>query len=374
MNNVVLILAVSVLLVILLILFVRVQGMLGILKGDADNKDNFTNRLNAGLFLAFLIIGTFAFFYYSMTMDYELPEASSVHGLVTDNLFWITTVIITIAFVLTHILLMGFAFKYRYSTTRKATFYPENHKLELIWTVVPAIVLAILIFSGAQAWNKITTVPDRANDKDRVELEIVGQQFQWKARYPGKDGRLGKHNFRLIDDVNYFGLDLSDKNTWDDFTPLEIHLPVNKNVLFRIRSKDVLHSVYAPHFRIKMDAVPGMPTQIYFKPTKTTKQMRAELGNDKFEYEVACAEMCGKSHFNMRYSIVVETEEEYNKWLTEQENWALSNKDYVTQTLSTNKELSTSFGQLYPSEEEVVAPVAEEELVSDTLSTEQVAE
>ena len=346
----------AVLILVILVLFFRIQGLVAILRGSQDNKDGLTNRFNASMFLVFLVVGLFGFFYFSFKYfeDYNLPEAVSVHGKVTDNLFWITTAIITFVFVLTQILLFGFAFKYRYNKNNKAAYFPENHNLEFIWTIIPAIVLTLLVFQGWKAWSNITTVPDRKYDLDRVELEIVGQQFQWKARYPGADGKLGSHNFRLIDDVNFFGFDVTDENVWDDFAPQEIHIPVGKNILFRIRSKDVLHSVYAPHFRLKMDAVPGMPTQFYFKPTKTTEEMRSELsanpryqqlGEDgeplwkNFNYEIACAEMCGKSHFNMRYVIVVETEEGYKKWLAEQTPWVLDHQDYVVEYLGRNSDL-----------------------------------
>ncbi len=302
----------------------------------------------------------------------------------TDNLFWITTWIIVFVFVLTQILLFGFAFKYRYNKERKAAYFPENHNLEFIWTIIPAIVLTLLVFQGWKAWSNITDVPDRKYDPTRVELEIVGQQFAWRARYPGPDGKLGSHNFRMIDDINYFGFDVTDENVWDDFAPQEIHVPVGRNVLFRIRSKDVLHSVYAPHFRLKMDAVPGMPTQFYFTPTKTTEEMRSELsaspryqelGDDgealwkTFDYEIACAEMCGKSHFNMRYVIVVETEENYKKWLSQQTAWVLDNKDYVIETLGSDKAAVSKLLNRYPNEEEADTMKDETTAPDSTIST-----
>ena len=137
-----------------------------------------------------------------------------------------------------------------------------------------------------------------------------------------------------------FGMDLTDKNSFDDFTPREIHLPKGQNVLFNIRARDVLHSVYAPHFRLKMDAVPGMPTKFWFKPTKTTADMRAETGNPDFNYELACAEICGQGHFTMRLLIIVDEPADYEKWKKEQKTWLSNNPEYLSQVPENLKELA----------------------------------
>lgn len=129
--------------------------------------------------------------------------------------------------------------------------------------------------------------------------------------------------------MNEFGLDLSDKNSFDDFKSLELHLPVNKEILLKIRAKDVLHSVFLPHFRVKMDAVPGMPTQFKFTVTKTTQQMRDETGNPDFNYELACTEICGRGHFSMKMAVVVEEEAAYERWKASQEAWLKQNPDYL---------------------------------------------
>jgi cytochrome c oxidase subunit 2 len=161
-------------------------------------------------------------------------------------------------------------------------------------------------------------------------IEVVGQQFAWTVRYPGvKDNKLGNCNYKLIDAVNEFGLDLTDKNSFDDFKSLELHIPKNKEVLIKIRAKDVLHSFYLPHFRVKMDAVPGMPTQFKFTATKTTQEMRDELNNQNFNYELACAELCGKAHFSMRMVVIVEEPKTYEEWKQSQEAWLKQNPDYL---------------------------------------------
>src|SRR5690606_27038141 len=136
-------------------------------------------------------------------------------------------------------------------------------------------------------------------------------QFAWAFRYAGEDNKLGAFNYQLMDPTNLMGIDFSDANAFDDFMPREITLPKGKPVEIKIRARDVLHSVYLPHFRQKMDAMPGMPTRMWFIPTKTTAEMRDELKNPDFNYELACAEVCGRGHFSMRLTVVVLEPEEY---------------------------------------------------------------
>jgi cytochrome c oxidase subunit 2 len=270
-------------------------------------------------------IGGFLWYSFVHFDGYTLPVASDI-GKITDGLFWITMWITVIAFIIISIAMFWFTYKYQYDENRRAEFIPDNHKLEIIWTIVPAIVLALLIFRGLRVWNDITG-PAAA---DAEVIELVAQQFAWTARYPGeKDHLLGSINWKMIDASNEFGLNLEDKNSFDDFKSLELHLPVGKEVLLKIRAKDVLHSVYLPHFRVKMDAVPGMITQFKFTPTKTTQQMRDELGNPKFNYEMACAEICGRGHFSMRFPVVVDDLEAYEKWKASQDSWLKQNPDYL---------------------------------------------
>jgi len=241
-----------------------------------------------------------------------------------------------IAFTIISIVMFVFVFQYQYKEGRKASFFPDNHYLELTWTIIPAIVLAILIFTGLRAWNEITSP---ASDEAEV-IEVVAQQFAWTARYPGvKDNTLGKYDFKLIDNFgNEFGLDLRDKNAYDDFKSLELHLPKGKEVLLKIRAKDVLHSVFLPHFRVKMDAVPGMPTHFKFVATKTTQEMRDEIGNQSFNYELACAEICGRGHFSMKMTVIVHELEEYEQWKRTQETWLKQNPKYLDQVPAEQRE------------------------------------
>lgn len=329
MTNLIIGLGVVLILIILYLLF-RVSNLVGLARTRGDKEESrvdSSNKTNAALFLGFTVVGLAVFFWYSFTYfdDYNLPVASE-HGAWTDTLFWITMAVTVVAVTIMSSIMGVFAFKYQYRTGRKAKFYPDNHYLELAWTVIPAVVLAILIFTGLRAWNDITA-PASA---DAEVVEVIGQQFAWTARYPGtKDNTLGSYNYKLIDAVNEFGLDLTDKNSYDDFKSLELHLPKGKEVLIKIRAKDVLHSLYIPHFRVKMDAVPGMPTQFKFIPTKTTEEMRDELKNPNFNYEIACAEVCGQAHFSMKMIVVVEEPEAYERWKQGQEAWLKQNPDYL---------------------------------------------
>lgn len=248
-----------------------------------------------------------------------VPRAASKHGAEIDTLFIITVAITSLVFVITQAALFYFVFKYRYRADKlKARWYPNNHKLELIWTVVPAIALCVLVLDGLIVWENVHH-PDYEGKKP-LEIELVGEQFQWRIRYPGADGKLGAHKFRLISGENPVGLDSADVASKDDFSPKvkEMHIPIGQPVLFKIRSKDVLHGVYAPHFRVNIYAVPGMPTHFAFTPTITTEQMRKEVGNPKFNYEMLCSQLCGNAHYNMRVVIVVDDDASYKKWLATQ--------------------------------------------------------
>ncbi|MCW5911874.1 MAG: cytochrome c oxidase subunit II [Cyclobacteriaceae bacterium] len=321
------IIVLGIVLVLAILYFIFRIGNLVELVKEKDEDISSSNSVHAYLFMLFMIAGLVGFFWYSYAHfdSYNLPVASE-HGEVTDYLFWVTMAVTVVAFVLIFIVMFWFTFKYRYEKGRKAAFFADDHKLEIAWTVIPAIVLALLIFSGLRAWNDITGEAS----KDAAVIEVIGQQFFWTARYPGKDNLLGKHNYKMIDASNEFGLDLSEENTWDDFKSMELHLPKGKEVKLVIRAKDVLHIVFLPHFRVKMDAVPGMHTTFKFTVTKSTADMRSETGNPNFNYEMACTEICGRNHFAMRFPVFVhDTVEDYENWLKSQEAWLKQNPDYL---------------------------------------------
>tara|TARA_R110002020_G_scaffold112446_1_gene258697 strand:- start:32 stop:1063 length:1032 start_codon:yes stop_codon:yes gene_type:complete len=315
----------------------RIQTLVSVVKGSDKKIVSGSNKVNAILFIVFLIGGGILMFWYSIKEfdNYQLPVASE-HGVVTDSLFWWSMAITGIVFLITHILLFIFPYKYQYSEKRKASFYPDNNKLEIIWTIVPAIVLAGLVISGWVAWSDITApAPENAHT-----VEIMGSQFNWDIRYPGKDQILGDYDYRLTTATNAQGIDFTDKNSIDDFTSPVVVIPKGEPVLFKIRARDVLHSVFAPHMRLKMDAVPGMPTRFWFVPTKTTAEMREETGNPDFNYEIACTEICGRGHFSMRRVIEVVEPEAYQKWFAEQKTFIQNDPTLAADLPSEVKELA----------------------------------
>jgi cytochrome c oxidase subunit 2 len=319
------------LLLAILYVILRATSLVDVFRSADKRRVGYSNKINALIFPVLFIVGfaAFAWSYISAEKDF-LPEAVSEHGIKTDGLFWLTMAILVFAFFVTHLLLFFFPFKYQYKENNTASFYPDNNKLEVLWTVIPAIVLTVLIFTGWRTWSHITSEPP----KESEEIEVMAFQFGWLTRYTGPDGDLGAYDFRLINankSNNEWGLDFKDKATFDDFTPSDkiLRLPKGRPVLFKIRARDVLHSVWAPHFRLKMDAVPGMPTRFWFIPTKTTKEMRKELNNPNFNYEIACAEVCGRGHFGMRMVVEVLEDAEYKKWFAEQKSHLSKNPDLL---------------------------------------------
>lgn len=315
----------------------RIQTLVSVVKGSDKKIATGSNKINALLFVLFLVGSGILMFWYSIKEfdNYQLPLASE-HGVITDQLFWITTAVTGIVFLITHVLLFLFPYIYQYKEGRKASFYPENHKLEIIWTAVPGVVMAGLVISGWMAWSDITApAPEKAH-----VVEIMGYQFAWDVRYPGKDNVLGDYDYRLINASNSHGIDFSDKNSLDDFPSPKVVIPKGEPVLFKIRARDVLHSVYAPHMRLKMDAVPGMPTRFWFVPTKTTEEMRAELKDPNFEYEIACTEICGRGHFSMKKVIEVVEPAAYQKWMAEQKSFIQQNPALAEGIKPESKELA----------------------------------
>lgn len=315
----------------------RIQTLVSVVKGSDKKIASGSNKVNAILFIVFLIGAGILMFWYSIKEfdNYQLPIASE-HGVITDSLFWWSMAITGVVFLITHVLLFIFPYKYQYSEKRKASFYPDNNKLEIIWTIVPAIVLAGLVISGWVAWSDITApAPENAHT-----IEIMGSQFNWDIRYPGKDKVLGDYDYRLTTATNAQGIDFTDKKALDDFPSPVVVIPKGEPVLFKIRARDVLHSVFAPHMRLKMDAVPGMPTRFWFVPTKTTAEMREETGNPEFNYEIACTEICGRGHFSMRRVIEVVEPEAYQKWYAEQKTFIQMNPALAADLPSEMKELA----------------------------------
>ena len=313
----------------------------GIIANDKDNQRQ------AKIMFAFMIffygLMIYSFLYLS---KFYLPEASSEHGSGYDQLMFISIGVIMIVQVVTQALLFYFSYKYRGKKGKKALFYADNNTLEFIWTVIPVVVLAGLIIYGLVSWTQIMNPPD---EEDALIVEIYAYQFDWRARYAGEDKVLGKANVRFIEGVNQLGVDETDEYGEDDVIVNELHLPVDKPVIFKFRSQDVLHSAYFPFFRSQMNVVPGMITQFSFTPTTTSKEIKNseymrekvkrinEIRDEKsialqqqgdmaldeyeFEYYLLCNKICGVTHYNMQMKIVVEEEEDFNTWMEEQQTF-----------------------------------------------------
>ena len=304
----------------------------------ADHRDNNLQGYLMFGFLAFIYIFTI----YGLIKwgGLVLHTPASAHGGLIDNLMNITWVLIFFVQTITQALLHWFAFKYRGKGDQQALYFADNNRLEFIWSVIPAIVLAGLILYGLYAWTNIMFIDD---DQDTIVVELYAQQFKWTARYSGKDNVLGKANVRYIEGVNSLGVDMGDKYAQDDKVVTELHLPKGKKIHFKMRSQDVLHSAYMPHFRAQMNCVPGMVTEFAFEPIYTTQEMRdmpfmqekvaninairtqksidlvakgeSALDQYTFDYLLLCNKICGASHYNMQMKIVVDTPEDYAKWL-----------------------------------------------------------
>lgn len=310
----------------------------------ANGKDN---RINAKLMVMFMVFLYFLMFYcFWHYSKFYLPEASSAHGGKYDTLMFISIAVIMFVQVITQFLLHFFSYKYKGEKGKRALFYADNDKLEFIWTIIPVIVLAGLIIYGLFTWSDIMNFDE---DEDAIVVELYAQRFNWKARYAGQDNILGDANVRFIEGINQLGVDPSDTDGNDDVVTQELHLPVGKQVIFKLRSQDVLHSAYMPHFRAQMNCVPGMITQFSFTPTKTTAEMREvpeikdkvaninkiRTENSKeliangeealepyeFDYLLLCNKICGTSHYNMQMKIIVETQEEFDAWMKEQKQF-----------------------------------------------------
>lgn len=310
----------------------------------ADDSDNQAQ----GKYMMYFAVGLYVLMIYCFVAyrSYFLPETASEHGKDYDNLMLISVVLIMFVQVITQFLLHYFAFKYRGRKDQKATFFADNNLLEAVWTGIPIVTLAGLIIYGLYTWTDIMDVND---EDDPLVIELYAYQFDWRARYAGADNELGKANVRFIKGVNTLGIDASDNYAMDDVVTNELHLPVGRKVIFKMRSQDVLHSAYMPFFRAQMNVVPGMITEFSYTPIKTTEEMRATdfmvdkvqtinnirrenskellakgeepLEAYEFDYYLLCNKICGVSHYNMQMKIVVESEKDFNQWMATQETF-----------------------------------------------------
>ncbi len=345
---------------------------------DSQVANDNDNNVNGYLMFAFLIF-IYATTIFCVAKYGHFPlisNAAAEHGADVDRLMWISLILIFIVQTITQALLHYFSFKYRGKKGNVAFYFADNNKLELIWSVIPAITLAGLILYGLYAWTNIMFVDEE--NEDVLVVEVYAKQFGWEVRYAGEDNVLGKANVRYIEGINTLGVDAADPNSQDDIQTNELHLPKGKKILFKFRSQDVLHSAYMPHFRAQMNCVPGMVTQFAFTPNKTTQEMRnapqmvekvatinkiraqkskallakGEEGLDPytFDYLLLCNKICGSSHYNMQLKIVVSEPNDFKAWL----------KDKPT------------FGDVLKAQQQPVE--VKQEVLADTLSTTTIAQ
>ena len=259
--------------------------------------------MGTALILVFVVIGSVLF--HLLSPWWSTPIASNWQYIDnTVNLsFWITGFV----FAAVVLFLAYCVFRFRHREGSRAMYEPENQKLELWLTVGTAAGVAALLAPGLYVWGQFVRPP-----AGTTEIEVVGQQWQWTFRLPGKDGRLGTTDPQYITADNLLGVSPYDPNGRDDviISDPEIHLPLGKPVKVVLRSIDVVHDFYVPEFRAKMDMVPGMETYFWFTPTKTGT------------FEILCAGYCGVGHPMMRGTVVVDTESNYQAWLQHQKTFA----------------------------------------------------
>lgn len=312
---------IAIVVLVLLVIFqvAKASEYVSILKGEEQVKKQ-NNKINGFFMICFLILGLIGvwycnkLFYHGNLFSWG---AASKEGLAIDKMIWTTLVITGIVFFATQIMLFVFSFKFQHSDKRTASYYPHNNTLEYIWTGVPVFTFLTLAVIGLTHWFQI----NGPMPKDAQLIEITGHQFAWDMRYPGPDGILGRKNFKLVNAAksNPLGVDWNDQASRDDIqTTQTMYVVVNKPVRLVINSLDVIHDVGLPAFRLKMDAVPGMPTSLNFTPIYTTEQMKKRTGDKDFEYEIACSQLCGIGHYGMRGIVKVVTQAEFDAYMRQQ--------------------------------------------------------
>jgi cytochrome c oxidase subunit 2 len=363
--------------VVALAQLVRMYELSSKLRGRGEHEINSRdNNLNGKLMIAFMAFQFLGFIWLMLKFGWTgRGDAASVHGEGYDWLLNLNFIVIIAVFFITNFLLFYFAFKYVRKPGVKAFFFPHDNKLEMIWTVVPAIVLLGIIILGLKSWNDIT---DHAEGSS-IRVELFSKQFDWTARYSGEDNKLGKFDYKLTTDANELGLmtaatidtaintmknglsgihaletdlnnqymilppdereakevDLSRKQrlirlleqmkenhdvkvdamAYDDYIQKDtLYLCLGQEYEFNFRAKDVIHSAYFPHFRAQMNTVPGQTTRFKFTPSITTTEMRKRMDNPKFHYILMCNKICGGAHYKMKMIVVVLPKNEYTAW------------------------------------------------------------
>ncbi len=259
------------------------------------------------LAVVLVLISVGSVIFHFLSPWWSTPAASNWSSI--DDTLSITLIITATIFILINLFIVYCLVRFRYHKRRRADYQPENKKLEYWLIGLTSVGIVAMLAPGLFVYAEFVTPPD-----DAAEFEVLGQQWQWSYRFPGKDQIFGASHARFINADNPFGLDPDDSKGQDDIliSSNDLHLPLDQTYKVQLRSKDVLHDFYVPQFRVKMDMVPGLVTNFWFTPTKIGR------------FEVLCAEFCGVSHFNMRGAVLVEPEEEFQTWLASYPTFAQS--------------------------------------------------
>jgi cytochrome c oxidase subunit 2 len=248
-----------------------------------------------------------------------MPPLATTHGGQIDTLLGWIHIFMFILFIGWGAFFVYVLFRFRKSRNPVANYAGVKSHASSYMEIGVAIVEAVLLIGFAiPIWAaRVDRVPP---ENEALVVHVTGEQFAWNVRYAGPDNVFGKTDIKLIDlQSNPLGVDRSDPAAKDDVTTLnQLYLPANRQIIVKLRSKDVIHSFGVPEFRVKQDAVPGLTIPIYFIPDVTTAEMRTRTGNPNFQYEIACAQLCGLGHYRMRGFVTVLPQEEFQKWLDEE--------------------------------------------------------
>jgi len=253
-----------------------------------------------------------------MTEWLRMPAIAATHGQQIDNLIGWTHIFMLLLFIGWGGFIAYVLFRFRKARNPVANYTGvKSHVSSYLEAGVLVVELVLLFAFSIPLWAaRVDHVP---SESEALVVQLTGEQFAWNVRYPGPDGKFGKTDIKMIDaQENPLGIDRSDPAAKDDVTTLnQLYLPVNRPIIVKLRSKDVIHSFGVPEFRVKQDAIPGLTIPVWFIPNVTTAEMRVKKGNPEFQYEIACAQLCGLGHYRMRGFVTVLSPEEFQKWMDE---------------------------------------------------------
>jgi cytochrome c oxidase subunit 2 len=250
---------------------------------------------------------------------FYIPEVASAHGPQIDQVNDLVHVLMLVLFVGWAVFFTITLLRFRSGRNPKANYTGVKSHTSTYLEIGVAVAEGILLIGfSIPLWaDRVDEVPPAG---ESVVVRVVAEQFAWNVHYPGNDGVFGKTDLNLIDlETNPVGLDRDDPAAADDITTVnQLHLPVDKPAVIHVSSKDVIHSFNLPHMRVKQDTIPGMSIPLFFNETATTEKMRQRLGDEDFQYEIACAQLCGLGHYRMRGFLTVHTQEGFDAWIAEE--------------------------------------------------------